>query len=186
MTKLRSDNAANRFPVSVELVQRRIYLIRGRKVMLDSHLADLYQVETFNLNKAVKRNLDRFPEDFMLQLTKEEFKNLTFQTGISRWGGRRHPPYAFTEHGVAMLSSVLNSQRAIHVNIAIMRAFGQLREMLAGHKDLAHKLEQLEKKMIEHDRKFAVVFTELRKLLEPPPPLSEPPRKPIGFKPPEK
>lgn len=109
--------------ISLELIERKIYLVRGQKVMLDSDLAELYGVETFNLNKAVKRNLDRFPQDFMFQLTKEEAEPLRFQTGMSKAegrGGRRYFPYAFTEQGVAMLSSVLRSERAIHVNIAIM------------------------------------------------------------------
>jgi hypothetical protein len=116
--------------VPVEIIERRIYLIREHKVMLDSDLAELYQVETFNLNKAVKRNLDRFPQDFMFQLTKEKAEVLRFQIGMSKHsgrGGRRYLPYAFTEQGVAMLSSVLNGSRAVQVNIAIMRTFARLR-----------------------------------------------------------
>ncbi len=154
--------------VPVEVIERRIYLIRERKVMLDSDLADLYQVETFNLNKAVKRNLDRFPQDFMFQLTKEEAKVLRFQIGMSKpsgRGGRRYLPYAFTEQGVAMLSSVLNSSRAVQVNIAIMRTFARLRYILATHKDLAAKLEAMEKK---YDKQFKVVFDVLRQLTERP------------------
>jgi hypothetical protein len=155
--------------VPVEVIERRIYLIRERKVMLDSDLADLYQVETFNLNKAVKRNLDRFPQDFMFQLTKEEAKVLRFQIGMSKRsgrGGRRYLPYAFTEQGVAMLSSVLNSSRAVQVNIAIMRTFARLRYILATHRDLAAKLEAMEKK---YDKQFKVVFDVLRQLTERPP-----------------
>jgi hypothetical protein len=135
--------------VPLELIERRIYLIRERKVMLDSDLAELYQVETFNLNKAVKRNLDRFPHDFMFQLTREEANVLRFQIGMSKpsgRGGRRYLPFAFTEQGVAMLSSVLNSGRAVQVNIAIMRTFARLRHLLATHKDLAARLEAMEEK----------------------------------------
>lgn len=124
-----------------------IYVIRGQKVMLDSDLAELHQVETFNLNEAVKRNLDRFPEDFMFQLTTEEAESLRFQIGISKpggRGGRRYLPYAFTEHGVAMLSSVLNSKRAVLMSIVVIRAFVRMRELLASHKDLASRVEQVE------------------------------------------
>jgi ORF6N domain len=164
--------------IPVELIERRIYLIRGRKVMLDRDLAALYEVETFNLNKAVKRNRDRFPEDFMFQLTREEAAPLRFQIGMSKpvgRGGRRTLPYAFTEQGVAMLSSVLNSRRAVQVNIAIMRAFVRLRELLATHRDLAAKLEAMERK---YDKQFKVVFEILRELMEPP---RGPEKGPIGF-----
>jgi phage regulator Rha-like protein len=135
--------------IPAERIARSIYFMRGQKVMLDSDLAGLYGVETSNLNKSVKRNAERFPSDFMFRLTREEWENLRFQIGISSlkpYGGRRYLPYVFTEQGVAMLSSVLNSPRAIQVNIAIMRAFVQLREILATHKDLARKLEVMEKK----------------------------------------
>lgn len=149
-----------------EIIERRILPLRGQKVLLDKDLAELYDVETFNLNKAVRRNADRFPDDFMFQLTRKEFKNLIFHFGISRWGGTRKIPLAFTEQGVAMpacrtgrLSSVLNSKRAMQVNIEIMsrrskgllrrmaspRAFVRLSGILAPHKDLARKLEELEK-----------------------------------------
>ncbi|MFN0105448.1 MAG: ORF6N domain-containing protein [Bryobacteraceae bacterium] len=114
----------------IEVVERRIYIIRGRKVMLDADLAELYQVEPFNLNKAVKRNLERFPAEFMFQLTKEEFENLRSQSGISRWGGRRYLPYVFTEHGVAMLAAVLKSQLGVRMSILIVQAFVKLRELL--------------------------------------------------------
>jgi hypothetical protein len=160
-----------------EVIEQKIFLIRGRKVMLDSDLAQLYGVTTFNLNKAVKRNLDRFPQDFMFQLDSKEFESLRFHSGISKpgRGGRRYPPYGFTEQGVAMLSSVLHSKRAVLVNIEIMRAFVRLRELLSTHKDLARKLEDLEKK---YDEQFAVVFRAIRELMIPP----EPPKKrPIGF-----
>lgn len=154
--------------VQQEVIERKIYLIRGHKVMLDRDLAKLYGVETFNLNKAVKRNIDRFPEDFMFQLTREDAESLRFQIGMSKIsgrGGRRYLPYAFTEQGVAMLSSVLKSNRAVRVNIAIMRAFVKLRQMLATHKDLAKKLEEMEKK---YDAQFKVVFDAIRKLMTPP------------------
>jgi len=156
-----------------EVIERKILLIRGQKVMLNSDLAELYGVETSNLNKAVKRNIDRFPEDFMLQLTKEEADSLRFQIGMSKTegrGGRRYLPYAFTEQGVAMLSSVLNSKRAVQVNIAIMRVFVKLREMIASNKELAKKLDNLEKK---YDTQFKVVFDAIRQLMTP----SEPKRR---------
>src|SRR3989304_935083 len=135
--------------VQMEIIEGKILLIRGQKVMLDSDLAELYGVETFNLNKAVKRNIDRFPSDFMFQLTKEEADSLRFQIGMSKTtgrGGRRYLPYAFTEQGVAMLSSVLNSKGAVQVNIAIMRAFVRLREMIASNKELAKRFDDLEKR----------------------------------------
>lgn len=163
--------------VQQEAIERKIYLIRGHKVMLDSDLAELYGVETFNLNKAVKRNIDRFPLDFMFQLTKGEAESLRFQIGMSKIsgrGGRRYLPYAFTEQGVAMLSSVLKSKRAVQVNIAIMRAFVKFRQMLAAHKDLARKLNQMEKK---YDTQFKVVFDAIRQLMTPP----ESKRRKIGF-----
>jgi len=140
-------STASNPPLPVELIERRIYVIRGLKVMLDSDLAELYQVETFNLNKAVKRNRDRFPEDFMFQLSAEEAEPLIFQIGMSKpegRGGRRTLPYAFTEHGVAMLSSVLKSRRAVQMNILIIRAFVKLRELLATHKELARQIGQIE------------------------------------------
>jgi ORF6N domain len=154
--------------IPVERIQKAILLIREQKVLLDKDLAELYGVTTFNLNKAVKRNLNRFPEDFMFQLTKEENECLRFQSGISKAtgrGGRRYLPYAFTEQGVAMLSSVLHSDTAVAVNIAIMRAFVQLREILSTHKDLARKLDALEKK---YDENFRVVFEAIRQLMAPP------------------
>jgi len=174
--------------VPVEIIERRILLIRGHKVMLDSHLAELYQVPTFRLNEAVKRNRKRFPADFMFQLTKEQAGSLRFQFGTSNLrsqiaiskpgrGGRRYLPYVFTEQGVAMLSTVLNSDRAIAVNIAIMRTFVRLRQILATHKDLAERLAAMEKK---YDQRFKVVFDILKQLMEP---ALEPQKRPIGFMP---
>ena len=134
------------FVVPVERIENQIYLIRGVKVMLDADLADLYQILTKNLNLAVRRNRERFPEDFMFQLTRDEFDNLRLQiaTSSSRYGGRRYLPYAFTELGVAMLSAVLNSPRAVQMSILIMRAFVQLRELIASHQDLADRIARLE------------------------------------------
>jgi phage regulator Rha-like protein len=156
-------------------IAQSIFLVRGHKVMLDSALAQLYQVETSNLNKAVQRNRDRFPADFMFQLTPEENTALRFQIGTSKGrGGRRYLPYVFTEQGVAMLSSVLRSKRAVQVNIEIVRTFVRLREILATHKDLARKLATLENK---YDQQFKIVFDAIRKLMSEPPPK----RRPIGF-----
>ncbi len=162
-----------------EVIENKIYPIKGRKVMLDRDLAKLYGVKTFNLNKAVNRNLDRFPENFMFQLSKEEAKDLIFQFGISSWGGVRKLPYVFTEQGVAMLSSVLRSKRAIQVNIAIMRTFVKLKAILSTHKELAHKLNELERKIEKHDVEIQSVFEAIRQLMAPPP---EKPRRMIGFK----
>lgn len=145
-----------------EVIESKIYLIRGRKIMLDRDLAKLYGVMTFNLNKAVNRNLDRFPEDFMFQLSKREAKNLIFQFGISSWGGVRKLPYVFTEQGVAMLSSVLRSKRAIQVNIAIMRTFVKLKVILSTHKELSRKLNELERKIEKHDVDIQSVFEAIR------------------------
>ena len=165
----------DRLLIPPERIEQSILLIRGQKVMLSTDLAELYQVEPRVLVQAVKRNIARFPEDFMFQLTEEEFSNLKSQIVISSWGGlRRARPYAFTEQGVAMLSSVLRSKRAIQVNIEIMRAFVRLRRMLASHADLARKLEALEKK---YDAQFRVVFEAIRELMKPP----ETKRRPIGF-----
>ena len=157
--------------IPIEIIERKIYLIRSQKVMLDSDIAELYGVKTFNLNKALKRNIDRFPQDFMFQLTKEEADSLRFQIGMSKSegrGGRRYLPYAFTEQGVAMLSSVLRSERAIHVNVAIMRVFVKLREFLSTHKELAHKLVELERKIERHDEEIKAIFDAIRQLMTPP------------------
>src|SRR3990172_5532057 len=157
-----------------QLIENKIFIIRGKKIMLDRDLAVLYCVETKLINRAVKRNIDRFPEDFMFQLTKEEFDNLRFHFGTSSWGGQRYMPYAFTENGVAMLSSVLNSKSAIQVNIQIMRTFTKLRVMLMTHKELQRKIEEMEKK---YDPQFKIVFDAIKQLLTPP----VKPRRKIGF-----
>ena len=150
--------------LSHEIIERKIYIIRGKKVMLDRDLSSLYDVETKTLNRAVKRNLNRFPDDFMFQLTKEEAKRLRYQFGTSnKRGGRRYLPYAFSEHGILMLSSVLNSKKAIEVNIQIMRTFIRLREILFTHKNLQKKIHEMEK---QYDKKFLVVFNAIRILLE--------------------
>jgi hypothetical protein len=171
--------------VSSDRIEGSILIIRGHKVILDSDLAALYGVSVGRLNEAVKRNRDRFPADFMFQLTSEEFVslrsqvvslNLKSQIAISSsdWGGRRHPPFAFTEHGVAMLSSVLRSKRAVQVNIEIMRAFVRLRQMLASNTQMAGKLAALEKK---YAAQFKVVFDAIRQLMASP----EPKKRKIGF-----
>lgn len=146
--------------------------------MLDDDLAELYRVETRRLNEQVKRNIERFPEDFMFRLTESEWEILKSQNATSSWGGRRKRPFAFTEHGVLMLSSVLNSDRAIQVNIQIMRIYAKLREMLMTNKDILLRLEKLERRVIKHDQDIKVVFGYLRELLNP---RTEPMRK-IGFK----
>lgn len=152
-----------------EVVISKIYLIRSHKVMLDIDLAELYQVETKRLNEQVKRNADRFPEDFMFQLTDEEWESLRSQIATSKKGrgGRRYAPLAFTEHGVLMLSSVLNSERAVQVNIQIMKIYAKLKGMLIDYKDILLKLEKLEKKVSDHDDDFKIVFTYLKELLNP-------------------
>ena len=148
-----------------DIIEQKIILVRGQKVMLDRDLAVLYDVETKILNKAVRRNIERFPSDFMFQLSRDEFDNLKFQFGTSSWGGTRKLPLVFTENGVAMLSTVLNSKRAIQVNIQIMRTFTKLRKMLASNAQLARKLKSLEKK---YDEQFKVVFDAIRALMVPP------------------
>jgi phage regulator Rha-like protein len=176
-----------------EIIEQKIYLIRGHNVMLSNQLAELYDVEVRSLVQSVKRNIVRFPEDFMFQLTWEELRSLRSQIvilnndeQISRSeekdvaGRGRHlkfPPYAFTEQGVAMLSSVLRSKRAIQVNIAIMRAFMKLREILSVHKDLSQKLNELEQKIERHDEAITAIFDAIRQLMAPPPQ----PRRKIGF-----
>ena len=163
--------------IPIERVARAILVIRGEKVLLDSDLAALYGVTTGNLNKAVKRNAERFPTDFVFQLDSEEVANLKFQFGISSWGGRRRRPYAFTEQGVAMLSSVLNSERAVKVNIAIMRAFVKLREALDTNRELAKKFAELEHRVGKHDEEIAAILEAIRQLMAP----AEKPRREIGF-----
>lgn len=168
---------ANLLPI--ERIERLILLIRGHKVMLDADLAELYGVETRVLVQAVKRNLNRFPKDFMFQLSDDETKRLRSQIVISnrRRGGRRYLPYVFTEQGVAMLSTVLNSERAVQINIEIMRAFVRLREMLLSHKELARKLDALERKFESHDMHIRSLFEAIRQLMTPP----EPKKRKIGF-----
>jgi hypothetical protein len=172
-----SKDAPSHSAVPIERIDHAIYNIRGHRVMLDADLAKLYGVMTGRLNEAVKRNRARFPADFMFQLTKAESNRLIsqFATSKGRGGRRRSLPYAFTEQGVAMLSTVLNSERAIHVNIGIMRAFVRLRQLLATNTNLARRLDDLEKK---YDKQFRVVFDAIRVLMTPP----EEPNKPqIGF-----
>ncbi len=166
--------------ISLERIQNAIFLLRAERVMLDSDLAVLYGVTTGALNRAVVRNSGRFPADFMFRLTAREAEDLKCQIGISssRHGGRRSAPFAFTEQGVAMLSSVLRSERAVQVNIAIMRAFVQLRQTLASHKELARKLEELERKIESHDHAIHSLFEALRQLMAPPRPVQRPE---IGF-----
>jgi len=149
------------------VLERQIFVLRGHRVMLSTDIARLYGVEPRVLVQAVKRNIDRFPDDFMFQLTADELESLKSQIVISSWGGARTPPYAFTEQGVAMLSGVLRSSRAVHVNIEIMRAFVRLREMLASHDEMSRKLDALEKK---YDAQFKAVFDAIRRLMAPPVP----------------
>jgi hypothetical protein len=162
MPKKRLPTRVNELPV--ELIERRIYLIRGHKVMLDADLAELYQVGTKVFNQGVKRNRDRFPEDFMFQLSLEEADSLRSQIVTSNVGpgGRRYLPYAFTEQGVAMLSSVLKSERAVQVNIAIVRAFVRLRELLSTHRDVAHKLEEIERTQITHGGHIIAIWSAIQ------------------------
>ncbi len=164
--------------ISIPQIAQSICLLRGQKVLLDFDLAQLYGVTTGNLNKAIKRNPDRFPGDFMFQLNPAEWETLIFQFGISkRRGGRRHLPYAFTEQGVAMLSSVLRSERAVKVNIAIMRAFARLREALETNRELAKRFAELETRVGKHDDEIAAIIEAIRQLIAPP----DKPRREIGF-----
>jgi hypothetical protein len=177
MTTKSSASAKSLVPIT--LIERRIYLIRGNKVIIDTDLAQLYGVPTYRVNEAVKRNRKRFPSDFMFQLSKKESDFLTSQFAISKKGrgGRRTLPYAFTEQGVAMLSSVLNSERAIQVNIAIMRAFVKLRQMLESNEELNRRFSAVIRKLAVHDKYFTVVFDELKKLTSEPAGV----RRQIGF-----
>jgi hypothetical protein len=162
--------------IPIERIENKIMMIRGQKVMLDRDLAEMYGIPTKQLNRAVSRNLDRFPDDFMFTLSNEEFDILRCQIDTSSWGGQRYAPRAFTEQGVAMLSSVLRSPRAVQVNIHIMRAFVKLREVIASHKDLVHKLDEMEKK---YDKQFRVVFEAIRQLMIPPSPTE---KRKFGFR----
>jgi ORF6N domain len=169
--------SADKAIVPIALINQKIHFVRGTRVMLDTDLAKLYGVTTSNLNLAVQRNRDRFPDDFMFQLKKSDLEPLRLQIAISKVpgrGGRRYAPYVFTEQGVAMLSSVLRSQRAVQVNVAIMRTFVRLREMLATHEDLHRKIDAMEKR---YDARFQAVFDTIRQMLEAPVPL----KKAIGF-----
>ncbi len=162
--------------IPIERIEQKIYVIRDEKIMLDKDLAEIYGVTTFNFNKAVKRNIKRFPEDFMFQLTKEEYESLTFQIGISKKGrgGRRYLPYVFTEHGALMAANILNSERAVEASVQVIRAFVKLRQILLSNAELAKKVEQLEKK---YDANFKIVFDAIRKLMMPP----DAPKREIGF-----
>ena len=161
----------------VESITNKIYFIRGHKIMLDRDLAELYGVETKRLKEQVRRNISRFPEDFMFILTNQEISNLRSQFATSSWGGARYVPMAFTEQGVAMLSSVLKSRRAIEVNIAIMRAFVKMREIMAANKEFSEKLKIIEAQLAEHDQQFKVVFEVIKQLLKD----DEKPKQKIGF-----
>ena len=164
-------------PVSIESITSRIHFIRGHRVILDRDLAELYSVETKRLKEQVRRNISRFPKDFMFVLTNQEIRNLRSQIATSSWGGTRYIPMAFTEQGVAMLSSVLKSRRAIEVNIAIMRAFVKMREIMAANKEFSEKLKIIEAQLAEHDEQFKVVFEAIKQLLIE----EEKPKKRIGF-----
>ena len=165
--------------IPIESIANKIYLIRFRKVMLDRDLAELYGVDTKQLKRAVRRNISRFPKDFMFELTKGEMENWRSQFGTSNSikMGLRYPPMAFTEHGAIMVDSVLNSQRAVDASINVVRAFVQLREMLSTNKDLAIKLSELENKLTEHDEQFVIVFDAIRQLLT----SGNNPKRKIGF-----
>ena len=167
--------------IPVERVESRILSIRSQKVIIDSDLAELYGVTTSRLNEQVKRNIERFPTDFMFQLNKEEFDNLKSQiaTSSSGWGGRRKLPYAFTEHGVIMAASALNSKRAVATSIFVVRAFVKLRQMLTPYKEIMKKLQQLEKKLQTHDKQIIEVVKAIRLLMPPP---KTKPKQPFGFR----
>ena len=172
----------NMINIADELIINRIYIIRDQKVMLDEDLAELYMVTTGNLNKAVTRNIKRFPEDFMFRLNDDEFKNLLFQNGTASWGGRRQAPNVFTEAGVAMLSGILSSDRAINVNIQIMRVFTRMRQLLSDNMEFRIEVEKIKKKLANQDKNMEIVFRYLDELLENKE-KPNPPRKRIGFKP---
>jgi hypothetical protein len=177
---MRSAEKSYNALVPAEIIEKRILLIRGQKVMIDRELANLYGVETKYLIRQVKRNIKRFPPDFMFKLDKDETADLRCQIVTSSWGGRRYSPYAFTELGIAMLSSVLKSDEAISVNIQIMRVFTKLREILASHKDLKRKIEEMESR---YDHQFKVVFDAIKELIElnRQPVLPEKPKNKFGF-----
>ena len=160
--------------ILIENITSKIFMIRGLKVMIDRDLAELYGVETKQLKRAVRRNIDRFPTDFMFELINDEIENLRCQIGTSSWGGSRYVPMAFTEQGVAMLSTVLNSKRAIQVNIQIIRTFTRLRQMMTGHEELKKKIEKMEEK---YDEQFRIVFEAIKQLLKE----DDQPKRKIGF-----
>ena len=160
-----------------QVLAGRICVVRGQRVIIDSDLAELYEVETRVLNQAVKRNAARFPIDFMLQLGAEEVANLKSQIVISSWGGRRTPPFVFTEHGAIMAAAVLNSDRAVEMSVYVVRAFVQLRELLSSHKALAQKLDQLERRVGHHDNSLAEIIEAIRALMVQP----RVAKRPIGF-----
>jgi hypothetical protein len=170
----------NHISISDESIINKIYIVRGQKIMIDRDLASLYKVETKRLKEAVRRNIERFPEDFMFEMSTDDFENWRTQFASSNSSdkmGLRYPPYCFTEQGVTMLSCVLNSQQAIAVNIQIIRIFTRMREMLLTNKDILLKLEQLERKVGKHDEDIQLIFQCLKKLLNP----TQPPRARIGF-----
>jgi len=166
--------------IPVEAIEQRIFLIRRQRVILDADLARIFGVPTFRLNEAIKRNRERFPEDFMFQLTPEERADLTSQIAISKKGrgGRRSLPFAFTEHGVLMAANILKSDRAVRMSVQVVRAFVKLREMLASHKELAQKLRELEQRIANHDTDIQAIVSAIRQLMAPPEP---PPKRRIGF-----
>ncbi len=171
---------SNKLIIPDEVVISKIYYIRDQKVMLDSDLAELYEVETRVLNQQVKRNIDRFPDDFMFQLTEIEWETLKSQNATPSWGGRRKLPYVFTEHGVLMLSSAINSKKAIAVNIQIMRIFTKLREMLTDNLSLKLDVEEIKKKLSNHSKNIELVFNYLDELIDKKD--NEKPRTKIGYK----
>ncbi|MFC2086316.1 ORF6N domain-containing protein [Bacteroidota bacterium] len=154
----------NNLMISDEVIMNKIFLVRGQKVMIDSEIAELYGVETRRLNEQVKRNSERFPENFMFQLTKDEFDNLKSQNATSSWGGRRKLPFVFTEHGILMLANVLKSDRAIKMSIRIIEVFVKIREMFLTHKDILIRLEKIEESIAEHDNNILVIFEYLKQL----------------------
>ncbi len=173
---MNEDDRPAKLPDAV--LMEKIYVIRGKKVMFDYDLAALYGIETKQLKRAVRRNISRFPDDFMIELALEEFDDLRSQFGTSSWGGSRYIPMAFTEHGVLMLSSILNSERAIKVNIQIMRVYVRIREMILTNKDLLQKMDLLDDKVAKQDEKIALVFQYLKKFID----VKEKPLKRVGYK----
>jgi hypothetical protein len=173
-----TKTSASKLPVPVQLVERRIYMVRGQKVMLDADLAELYQVPTKRVNEQVQRNLGRFPKDFMFRLKPAEAENLRSQIATSSWGGRRNLPYAFTEHGVAMLSAVLASERAVKMSVLIIRAFVRMRELIANHKELAARVEKIEDMQNRQNSAITILADEISDLKAIPPPG---PKRRIGF-----